>query len=340
MAVVFMDGFDHYSLYESSSYDAQVTDNGWSWSDDGGAGGLRGNNNTPRFEDNNHGGHFYGDWTQYWKSGLSLTSAVAGCAFYNSENWDSSNNRVMHFVNNVPTTVSLVWFEILPGGYIEIRDSTDAIKATSTNNLVIDQWHYIEFVVTAGAGTGTAQVWVDGDLWCSATGMQNGTSWDQFRLYPPYQNRIDDFYLTDDSTERYDQPRIVTLYPQGQGAETGWNGTFREVETTGEWDYRSGHVDNRFISTNGPSGTKESWTYNNLPPGNWDIKAVRMPFRMQNAGAGSPSVTIAANSGASTSVTLTNNFIHADVTHMYRDGSSLPWTKDSINNLEMSVEFD
>ena len=135
-----------------------------------------------------------------------------------------------------------------------------------------------------------------------------------------------------------DAPRIITLYPNEAGTHTAWKETWREVEAAGGYDV---DIDEEYISTF-TSTNKESWKYNELPPGDWDIHAVGPVIRNKNNGSGTPTITTTCSTGAETTgITTSNTFTHTKHIEDFSDlAGTTAWTKAAVNGLELTVEYD
>ena len=275
------------------------------------------------------------------KTGLTPTSQfVLGFALNETFGWYA---RICTFYNGVDPQFAVyvdssgyISFFEDPFAYttpdpVEPEDPENGRLAISTRSLGVNTWYYFEIV---NNGT-TLSVLVDGESWVSVNYTVGGT--DGFLVAMPHIGYIDDLYFENTSTP-LDAPRIITLYPNEAGAETGWKDTWREVESTG--GYRES-IDNEYISSF-TSLQKESWKYNELPPGDWDIHAVGPVFRTKNNGAGSPTLKISCSTGASTgSIDPSNTFTHTKHVENFSDaGGTTAWTEAAVNGLEITVEYE
>lgn len=345
-----MDGFDHYEVNNYRTGISEFIANGWT------AGGdVDGTKPSTRFEDNRHGRMAFnggGGTHVLTKSGMAgMTSAVLGFATYEFGGigaFGGGYATMASFNTTDPIDNSRIVVAMNAAGNIAIFDDTTSLtgtpEATSTEIFSPSTWYYCEIVITMGGGTaGTCTVYMDGVEWVSATGIATGSStFTSFKVYIQDDGYLDDIYLTNSSSEKLDSPRIITLYPDAAGSQANnWSGTYRDVETRGGWDGFACHVDSQYISSSTP-GQIESFKYNELPPLNWSVHAVRPCFRMVNTGTGTPTVEITCSTGATqTGISVQNDYNTPDHVESFKDsGGTQSWTTADVNGLEMSVEYE
>jgi hypothetical protein len=328
MAVIFMDGFDHYSD-EGIGGDTEVERNAWTQS-------ILMNGTLPSTRFTSYNGRMLKSTSTggqtLTKTGLSTSNdTVLGFAMYEWETWGAA--RFISLLGAVGVTILQI--RVDTSGYVRMYsdDGSTLIAGPTTGSLNLSTWYYFELVKTAT----TAELLIDGESWLSATG-QSFSLTGGFTIELQSNAYLDDVYITNTSTP-LDAPRIITLYPNEAGTNTDWKNTFREVEAPG--GYAVG-IDEEYISSD-TSTEKESWKYNELPPGSWDIYAVGPVVRVKNNGAGTPSLKITCkNTGGlntpNTTVVPTDTFTHTKHIESTKDGS-LDWDVTAINSLEMIVEY-
>lgn len=330
MAVLFMEGFDHYSS-EALGGNTELENNGWT-----AASFTEGTVVSDRFTNYNgrmiRGGRsFKGASGTILKTGLpSTANCVLGFALKESSSW---NGLICKIYDNNEEFLA-VYVNSL--GYIQLfidpfqyTTPYSGLLSTSTNTLVQSRWYYFELVVTAT----TANLLVDGESWVSTTDTFASIS--GFSIHMPNYTSVDDVYFTNDTTP-LDAPRIITLYPNEGGSSTAWKETWREVEASGGYDTS---IDEKYISSYTP-GELESWKYNELPPGSWDVYAVGPVIRSKKNDAGTPTISVNLSTGASTSgIAVSDTFTHSKHVENYQTGTTA-WTKSAVDGLELTVEYD
>lgn len=320
-----MDGFDHYADYEYGG-NTEAETNGWTGAS------CDGTRKSDRFTSYQGRAMKGGQGEAHLrKSGLSQTQAVLGWAWKEFDGTYSSYACSFRQATNSICDVTLD-----TSGYVRIlNDSAVVVAGPSTLACALDTWYYFEVVLNVT--TGQCRVLVDGVEWLdSGTGNSFGSNIDEFKVQMAQNGWIDDLYLSNSATEILDAPRIITLYPNEQGSQTAWNGTFREVESKGGY---TESIDEEYISTD-TSTNKESFKYEELPPGSWDVFAVGPVFRAKNNGGGTPTIKISCSTGANqTGISVSNTFTHTKHVENYQTGTT-DWTASAVNGLEMTVEYE
>jgi hypothetical protein len=117
------------------------------------------------------------------------------------------------------------------GQFFFTRNGT-TIGGTSTNSLTAGAWHYIEFkALFSTSSGGTCEVYVDGALWLSSTGLTNATTtatadqckftgqaggtWQMDMYVLDTANSPNNSYLGDIT--------VAEIYPTGAGSNSAWS---------------------------------------------------------------------------------------------------------------------
>lgn len=338
MPVVFMDGFDHYSTdTNEASY------NGWT---------VENQFNTTRTTDSrfttNSGRHIYCTTTGGWleKRNLVPTPDITlGYAYYEYTFTTGVNLAFFYYSTDLLCTIGTDGV-----GHIIVNDASASLMATSTQVLVTDKWQYIEIICQAHATAGTLEVWVDGVRWINVqpADLENtgpDALIDGVRIYAGFDTQLDDVYITDDITSPppLDAPRIITLYPEGQGNAIAWGNNYLNVQDEG--GIAAATIDSTYIDSS-TSGNKEGFTYPSLSSGTWTIKAVRPIVRAINIDATTPQINVISGNGAGGStgaetnnINLTNQYETGDIIWPYYDAATTVWDQTKIDALEIEVEY-
>lgn len=340
MAVLFMDGFDHYSSKSAGGAGGLYTDelerNGWTSA----SYYFTGTSPSDRYTSYNGRMMNAGSTNaSLIKTGLPATvNCVLGFALKEFTLWST---EISNLIGNGTDREIAIYVD--SGGYINIYETPfewqnplpNGWIATSTQSLTLDRWYYFEIVLSGVSPNQKVQVLVDGEEWVT-TGTDLSLSLIQgFTVTTPRNTVLDDLYFVNNSTP-LDSPRIITLYPNEEGAQTAWKETWREVEASGGYDLG---IDEEYISTD-ISTNKESWKYNELPPGNWEVHAVGPVIRAKNNGSGTPTITVTCSTGATTpGIIPSNTFTHTKHVENYQTGTTA-WTQAAVNGLEITVEYD
>ena len=335
MAVVWMDGFDHYKTATN-----EPLNNGWT-----GASGFNNVYAGNRFATN---------------SGLMIFSTTIGTGHIEKRDLVATQDMTVGFAHYEDTSVSSINLcnfyyttdtlcEVKTDsiGRIQVDDASSSLLETSTQMLSVDDWHYIEIECHAHSTSGTIEVWVDGVQWIDQTvgTIDTGPSnlIDGVRFISGPDTFLDDVYITDDLS-KLDAPRIVTLYPDGQGNGVAWTGDYTNVDNVGN----DAAVDDTFIDST-VATNKEGFTYPSLPSGTWVPHCVRPIIRAINWDATTPQIKVISGDGAGAgtgaltdSIVLTSQYETEDIIWPFYDGSSTAWTGGgggTIASLEVEVEY-
>lgn len=337
MALLFVDGFDHYTTAEitkkwSGAVNATIA----------ATSGRRG------------GGAYLSSWMSYISKTLPSTysTLIVGAAFYSTHSGTQNvsiielrEGATTHFTLSLDTTVRKL--KIYRG------TTSGTLLATSNTSLNASVWYHIEMKVVINDTTGAATIKINGvtdsGLTLTNTDTRNGgttglidTIYITGGTQVSGQTYLDDFYVCDTSgstnNDFLGDCRIDTLYPDGAGNYTeftssnGANYTAVNKTTPANTPY--------VYSSN--SGFRDSYSFSNLvSTGSDNVYAVQVNayITKDDAGTREASTIARANSvdanGVSTGLS-TSSF--AFLSQVYEtDPSANNWTQTSVNSAEFGV---
>lgn len=213
MAIIFMDGFDHYTNIISK----------WTGSNNASIGTTGGRRNGGVYNGNNF--HYC-----YKTLPTSATTMIAGCAF--KPNGTGASRAILNFCEGVTTQHVTLSYE--SSGKITARRGNDngTILGTGLTVLTSGIFYYIECKVTVNATTGYVEVRVNGvlDLQLSNQNTRNGGTVGTIDTFQIGQSNgagdgtsgsYDDLYVCDttgpSANDFLGDCRIDTLFPNGDG---------------------------------------------------------------------------------------------------------------------------
>ncbi len=122
---------------------------------------------------------------------------------------------------------------ITTGGKIVVRNSSGTVIGTGTTTLVVNTWYYIETKAFINGASGTCEVHlngVSGEIAAATTGNFGSSNLDTVTLSQLTSNQTadyDDIYILDTSGAAPRQTflgdvRVETVFPTSDGAHTAW----------------------------------------------------------------------------------------------------------------------
>jgi hypothetical protein len=212
MAVVFIEGFDHY-------LGGSAITKGWN--------GNFGTSPAGRFD--GFAARFAATATQR-THGLpsSYATIIAGYAFRASTSPPASTFDTFVFQAGAVLTCRI---GVNLSGFIVVRNSGGTVIATGTSALIANAWNYIEVKLFVNGASGTVEVHLNGVTEiASTTGNFGSTNIDTIGINQTTSNSntdYDDMYVLDTtgSSPRntfLGDVRVETIYPTGAGAHTQW----------------------------------------------------------------------------------------------------------------------
>lgn len=336
MAVVFVEGFDHYNGTGTGTGVGARWSGGSTYSMTGGRFGgqaLRCGNSSL----NSAGSITAVLPTDY-------TSVSVGFAFRNFYGLPSTSS-VRPFFYLLGDGSTQVGLRVLSSGQLEAYRLTSSTAGTLLGSsalgvIIGNTWQYVECEITISDTVGVFKVYVDGSLVINLTNVdtRNGTptAVDQVNLGANSGATgigtfdFDDVYVTDSAT-RLGERRVETLYPTGDVAQ-GWSRSagatnyslVDELTVNGDTDYVQ-------ASTVGDVDTYDFGTVSSTPTA---IDAVQIVSYGLKTDAGTREVALQIKSGATTSDG--SNFVLAGSYTNFRrlttvdPDTSVAWTQSGV----------
>ena len=342
MALLFADGFDHYSgpdllrkwsLISSGLPSYSVPRNNFvdispEWARPPGGMALR---------------TAQGDANSYIMRSLPTNPAtiIVGFNFYTGA-W--ATNRIISLMDNATTQVDMR--SDGAGHFTLTRNGT--LLATSSNVFLTNVWYHVELKVTIHNTTGAYELRVNGSAWIGPTSSANTRASVNNYANQVYLNqfsgdhRTDDFYVLDDSgsvANNFLGPsKIITLFPNAAGNYDDWTGNYadnfanlNELIGDGDWSF------NQSLT----AGHKDSFGFDDIATGT--IHAIQHAIlARQDAGAARTMRSLLRISG--TDYTGTTQSVPG--THQYllqpvsaNPATSTAFTATVINGMEAGYEL-
>lgn len=227
MAILFMDGFDHYTA------DAEA---GEKWTSEN------------LLSMQTSGGRFGGNYAKIGGSGSNLIldySATASnfCGFaYKYDHLEDGGQRILRILDGVTAQIELSVHQ--GGGLYVTRQASSVIGDASAGGLLKQSvWAYIEFKWTIG-NSGSFEIFVNGKSVAAGVSVDtdalSSAQADSLELKGFNDNDFDDFYFGDTTggspqDDVLGDVRIYNLMPTGAGNYAQFDTTFPASPTT-HWD--------------------------------------------------------------------------------------------------------
>lgn len=328
MSIVFMDGFDLYGFRD------QVVTRGYQLVNGDPSGNTR-----------------FGvgqSWRTNGNSPLTfpaitaLSAMTIGFAFSDESTGSSNGSRVLSFKNG-GTTVGLFGYDIT-GAIRFARDDfgSNQFGITAPGLIAPNNWNYIEIEFTRHASAGAFNIYKNGALVLSGTGLNTGAAdVNTVQFSTDVGNRyIDDFYMVDAAT-RLGECRIDTLRPTADTATKGFtpnsgsNNFSRVSDATfdGDTSYNSATT----------PGAKDLFDIGDLSVVPSAIFAVQTILAARNDNTALSQLCVDIKSGA-TSVrggtkTLAPTYSFYTDTLPTDPATSAAWTASAVNALQLGYEI-
>jgi hypothetical protein len=334
MALLFMDGFDHYLLADASmKYNTATLAAGSAMSTTAGR--------------RSGGCVVFGGGAVFGKNlNTNASTLVAGAAF-SFDNF-SDSRKILSFFDGATEQMTLRQ-NTTTGTLSVYRGAT--LLATSTLSLGASAYNYIEFLCTFHGSTGVYTVKVNGATWITGTGANTISSANAYANWAYIGNvsstvggmYADDYYVCDGTGSTNNtflgDVRIDTLYPDGDGNYSQF------TTSSGSTHYTL--VDEATPNTSdyvydGTTGHKDSYTFANLPSLTGTVFGVQASASLYKDDAGSISARLLARS-STTNVTgatraLNNTPTYYSTVFETDPNGAITWTQSSVNAAEFGVE--
>ena len=235
-------------------------------------------------------------------------------------------------------------------GSINLYNGDNQFQASSTvtgdggaagNVLQHTNWYYIEVKMTISATVGACDIIVNGDIWMAATGLDTMYSvssnvWaDYLAFWCPSTGYCywDDIYI--DDAQNHGDSRIITLFPDG---DTGTNNWTRVNPASGLYSDHINEVaadDAIYLETN-VSTELITVTFDDMPAGSWDIKAVNPLVRCQKVDAGSQDIGVKTDLYAAVDTTIIDTLVYTN--DIYETGYTGTSTT-AVDAMTLAIEY-
>lgn len=243
---------------------------------------------------------------------------------------------------------------IYPGtdGVLRVyRADGGTLLATASHAMVVGTYYFVEVDLTVHDTTGAVDVWVNGELWASASGVDTkngGTGYiDAMSFHHANGNNqtsVDDWYILDtagaDNNARLGDCKVEVLHPTGAGATTDWTPSagsnwqdVDEAATNGDTDY---------VSSATP-GDVDTYAYGNLATGAGVVFAVQhlLSIRKDDAGARTarPLSRVGGTDYPGVTRAVFDTYTYDVQIEEENPDTAAPWTIADVNGAEFGVEL-
>jgi|SRR5687768_1007179 len=331
MGIVWMDGFDYYDTNVPLTTRYTFTANNFNTSQAGRFGGRALSN---PFGDTCRMTHPVSPALASLSWGFAVKINSAG----------TSNRQLLYLKSGSGSTLQCtLWIRGSDKKLVLTRGSDIAtnILAETTNSLVNNTWHYFGMEFTRHASTGAVNLYLDGSLEDSATGLNSGSA-DidivEIETFSTNAVLIDDYYVVSGATWLGER-KIETLYVTADTAQKDWTadtGTdnYARVDEP-QMDGDSSYV---FAST---VGDEDLYTLGDLSTTPSTIDAVQVAFAGRKDDATSRTVAPVLVSGATTDVG-TDKAMAAGYSvgiELYETdpATTAAWTAAAVNALNVGI---
>jgi len=276
--------------------------------------------------------------------GAAYSTLILGCAIKLTT---TSSDTIVQLRGS--TTVVAELRVVTSGGnqVWRVVNASGTTLATGTHPVVANAWNYIELKVVVSASVGSVELRLNGASTpeASASSVNTGSTNIDNILFVTGQSQlchVDDMYCVDTTgsapTNTFlGDVRVETLAPNGNGANTAWNGTYTD------WDDSTSHdTDSTYVDSSTP-GDRETSTLTDLALTSGTIFGVQTNLIARKDDAGTrtiaPVIRIGStNYDGTTTPGLSSSF--TDFTQIYDrlDPSGAGWTVSTVNAMEAGVK--
>lgn len=334
MALLYLDGVDHYS----SNADM---DKKWSVRSNGGTSASQHRTGTQSYDYSSSDGP-----RMLFPSAQAHATFIVGFALYTPDYLTTGFAGWLVFAGDGGATSHLVLHINSMGVMRVLRSST--VLGTTDPVLTYTSWHYIEMKATLHDSTGAVELRVDGTTVLSLSGIDTknagtGSVFDCIRFNETgFANNSfsDDFYICNgDATSPNDflgDIAVETIYPSGAGNTTGL------TPSTGA-NYAA--VDEALWSTtdyvsSSVATTKDTYAFGNVSTPR-SIVAVQGNYYAQKTDGSRLLVPVVRHSGTdydSTGIPLPQSFTDLRQIWVTNPGTGSAWTDTDLNAAEFGVK--
>jgi hypothetical protein len=236
-------------------------------------------------------------------------------------------------------------------GVLSVRRNATTLTA-STNNLILNQWHYIEFKCTLGAAA-YYEVRVNGVMWISGTNNTKNagtkTVYDTVALLAGSAATcyFDDFYVLNGAgsinNNFLGDVAIETLYPNGNGSSSQWVGSDADSVNNYLLVNEAGAPVTTNYTGSSVVGNRDLYALSDMARVSGTVYGVQTTAYTGNADAGARAVKQVMKSGATTSVESASTAVTTTYAPLVRTMETDPntgslWTIANANAIEVGIE--
>ncbi|MBN9004555.1 MAG: hypothetical protein J0H40_03990 [Rhizobiales bacterium] len=279
------------------------------------------------------------------RKGISTTSTVAvGHAFKLLLASGGATVQALAFRDASANTIAGLFFNP-DGGLVFVRGSTVSsnVLATAPSGTVsVDAWYYLEVEFTRHASAGAVNVYLNGALIMSASGVNTGAA-DVAAvaiIAPVNGYLVDDLYITD-TASRIGEVRIDTLVPTADTAQKDFTAStgsdnyamVGELPVDGDTSYVQADV----------AGAADLYTTDGLADTPDAIYAVQVRVAAKKLDTGFRSIKAKLKSGTTeadgAAVALATDYAVATAIHETDPATDAAWTASGVNAAQIGMEI-
>jgi hypothetical protein len=332
MAIVLMEGFDHFSA-------AQSVLNGWSPA-------LNAVGTGATFTPFNYGqsGRVVNARYDITLGGPTYSTLYVGFDFYLT----AVTSADTHFYMRGSATNVLRMTLIVSGAdrFLRFINSAGTTLATGTTTILVNQWYHAAIKCVVNASTGSVELRLNGltSSEMAASSVNTGsTNIDTlgFETGNSQQMYIDNLYALDTTgssptNDWIGAKKIETLAPNGNGANTAWTGVYTD------WDDSTSHdTDTTYASSSTPGDRETSTLTDLVSTGTVYAVQTNLVARKDDAGARTiaPVIRIGStNYDGTTTAGLTSSYANYKQLYDRLDPSGASWTAATVNAMEAGAK--
>ena len=338
MALIFMDGFDHYSFTEITQK--------WTARD---SSTTNGNDIKPTSGRRGGGALLIGSSGGLYKSVPARATYLLGVAIYPVTIPTTTGGGQALFELRDGSTQQLYVF-IDTAAKLRIYRGGGVLLATSDDPLPIATWSYVEFKATIDNAAGAYELRVNGLPWLTASGVDTQNSANAFANYACLgisgandgNVYYDDFYLCDTSgaanNDFLGDVRIDVLVPNGPGTYQDWepspgtdHAALVDETSPNTTDYLTGAT----------PGARETLMLGDLPA-QGSVVAVQVCNYLAKTDAGAAKTRNLIRSGTTDAygpeAALSTSYVYSLSVHETDPATGSAWSTAAVDALEVGVE--
>lgn len=337
MGIVFIDGFDHYSIsnitrkWTSNTIGSAMTT------------GRTGSGQALNLTTTGNCEKVFSTTSQAWRIGFAFRL-------------NSQTGSTFRFIGLKDGTSAQFELTFLDSRKLQFSRNGTLLGSAGSTTILTSTWYYAEFYVSIkdSISLGNAQLYLNGsqeiDL-PATTDTKNTANAYADRVYIAgagfWSLDVDDFVVSmesDTTTPTFlGDRKIVTLYPNGNGNYSQFSGS--DGNSTNNYEL----VDDTTVNdsdyvTGDTVGYKDSYAFGNLSQTPTSIDAVQIVpcVRKDDAGSriGRSFVRIGSTDYESGDITLSTSFIMSPHIMTTSPATSTAWTASEINNLEAGIKVE